>query len=155
MGAVTLMLAVGMTGCEPNLFRGPLAARVDGESILLTTCRDVVINRIVGQVQYSGGSIVKFLEAEGSLSLNAGDQLDLSEPPAEFVATSWLPIEDGATEILVTLMSDDNTDVVGEFDLPLPDDGSWQGPAGTASVEPCNRRRPSVLSAPALELLRA
>lgn len=114
-----------------------MAATMDGNEIVLVTCLDVEVNRIEGQVKYADGSIERFLDAEGVLDMAAGDQLRLDAPPAGFDAATWDgSIKAEATRILVTLMSDKDVDIVGQFELPISSDGTWMGPNGE-STEAC------------------
>lgn len=146
-GACVLGVAfaiLGLAGCDLGTFGGPAAIQLQGNELSIVVCRDVTVVAAKLTAMTAEGP-ERIWEATGRATLERGDLLAPSNPPAELsnVTLGRTELAPGETVSLVLLAPERpgvNGDIYADFNIPndgVPTD-EWIQSNGELTNGPCD-----------------
>ncbi|MET0830354.1 MAG: hypothetical protein ABWY26_12580 [Microbacterium sp.] len=135
-------LAVGLAGCDNNLFQGPLAVRESYGGLEIAVCTSGSTDEVVAyeSARSADERWSEFLRASGELALTAGTIIVPAREMRGLQMQEYVrPHLTGGSELDISVNLDDSA--VASALFLIPDGGlpiaSWLQPDGTVTTSPC------------------
>jgi hypothetical protein len=138
------IVLVGLTGCDSDVFSGPIAVSRDGEHLLIAICRDISVDGFyMSQRNNSDGMPwERFWTAQGSAAFEAGEVISTGGSPPGIQSDELSdPNMNAGTEYAITFVATEpgtnaSADLSVRHDL---DEDRWLHPDGSVTPEACEQ----------------